>query len=383
MLTKRNLSTQLSSLLIVASLLSGCSSTSMFSGSANGLTLSKAATEEMNAVNAAMNAVEILYQRALKQDLIYYSPVNFALAEQQRADLLSMYENYEPDSGSWFSGSGSEEIELEADHFIQRINLAFQAKLITAPSLTVIRDHDEFIKGLDPEGFTQRITQIRNETKKFVGMAETKGTVIGLEHKQAKLEREYKALEIDMVKRKVMRLPTAEFNQLDQDLVPESYKLALHELYSLERLIEKNPRDNTAIQDNLNASYIQIKQAGSIAKEVIWVKSRIENSAERVVMNYRNHLSLLNQYLGTENLTALDFQSQIRGIKDAVESKLSQSSKQASASDEHTRQQLTKLAQLLTGQDMSKYSVAQQVDSLVAAAQTLVDESVQTPFSQH
>ncbi|MFT5880240.1 MAG: hypothetical protein ACI86X_001368 [Moritella sp.] len=64
-------------------------------------------------------------------------------------------------------------------------------------------------------------------------------------------------------------------------------------------------------------------------------------------------------------------------------SKLSKSSKKASASDEHIHQQLTKLAQLLTGQDMSKYSVAQQVDSLMAAAQTLVDESIQTPFVQH
>ena len=185
-----------------------------------------------------------------------------------------------------------------------------------------------------------------------------------------------------MIKRKVLRLPTSEFNLLDQELVPESYNKALNGLYSLERLIEKNPRDNTVIQQQLTASYRQIKQAASIAKEVVWVKSRIETSAERVVINYRDHLNSLNRYLGTEELTALDFQSQVRGIKDAVASKISQHDKEKELSDQHLRRQLAELGRLLTGQDMSRYSISQQVDNLIFAVRSLVDESIDIPLAQ-
>ncbi|SQD80552.1 hypothetical protein [Moritella yayanosii] len=183
-----------------------------------------------------------------------------------------------------------------------------------------------------------------------------------------------------MIKRKVLRLPTSEFNLLDQELVPESYNKALNGLYSLERLIEKKPRDNTVIQQQLNTSYRQIKQAASIAKEVVWVKSRIETSVERVVMNCRDHLSSLNSYLGTEELTALDFQSQVRGIKEAVASKISQHDKEEELKYKHLHRQLVELGRLLTGQDMSKCSISQQMDNLIFAARSLVDEISTTIF---
>lgn len=376
------LSIKLSAVILATSMFSGCVSLAEFTGSADSFTMSAAASEEMNAVNAAMNAVEILYQRGNKQDLAYYSPVNFELALKKREELLKMYEDYTPNGGSWFSNSGSEEIETESELFVQRMNKAFQAKLITEPLLSIIRDHDEFVQNVDVEGFEARLDKLRSTTTQFTGQIETRGTGLGLEHQKIKLERDYNALEVDMIKRKVLRLPMSEFHLLDQELVPESYNKALNGLYSLERLIEKDPRDNTAIQQHLTDSYNKIKQADSIAKEVVWVKSRIETSAERVVINYRDHLSSLNSYLGTEELTALDFQSQVSGIKDAVASKLSQREKEKVRNDQHLRNQLAELGRLLTGQDMSKYSISQQVDNLIFAARSLVDESVDIPLAQ-
>ncbi|WP_392340605.1 hypothetical protein [Moritella marina] len=355
---------------------------SEFTDNRDSFTLSAADSEEINAVNAAMNAVEILYQRGNKQDLAYYAPSNFGLALNKREKLLSMYENYSPSGGSWFSSSGSEDIETESELFVQRMNKAFQAKLLTEPLLVVMRDHDEFIQSIDVDGFEDRVGKLRNSTTKFAALIESRGTGLGLEHQKVKLERDYKSLEVDMIKRKVLRLPTSEFNSLDQELVPESYNKALNALYSLERLVEKDPRDNTAIQRQLNNTYIQIKQAASIAKEVVWVKSRIETSAERVVINYRDHLSSLNSYLGTEELTALDFQSQVSGIKDAVASKISQKDEDKMRKDQNLRRQLAELGRLLTGQDMSKYSIAQQIDNLIFAARSLVDESMDAPLAQ-
>jgi len=376
------LSLKLSAVLLATSMFSGCVTLAEFTGDADSFTVSNAASEEMNAVNAAMNAVEILYQRGNKQDLGYYAPINFELALQKREELLSMYEDYTPNGGSWFSNSGSDEIEAESELFVKRMNKAFQAKVITEPLLAIIRDHDEFIQNVDIEGFEARIDKLRTSTTQFTGQIETRGTGLGLEHQKIKLERDYNALEVDIIKRKVLRLPTSEFNLLDQELVPESYNRALNGLYSLERLIEKDPRENVAIQQHLNDSYNQIKRAASIAKEVVWVKSRIETSAERVVINYRDHLSSLNSYLGTEELTALDFQSQVSGIKDAVASKFSQRDKQKVLNEQHLRDQLAELGRLLTGQDMSKYSISQQVDNLIFAARSLVDESVDIPLAQ-
>jgi len=373
---------KLSAILLATSMFSGCVSMAEFTSGGDSLVLSEAATEEMNAVNAAMNAVEILYQRGNKQDLSYYSPINFKLALTKRDELLKMYENYTPNSGNWFSNSGSEDIEVESELFVQRMNKSFQAKAITEPLLSAIRDHDEFIRSVEIEGFEARIDKLRDSTIRYAGQVETRGTGLGLEHQKTKLERDYKALEVDIVKRKVLRSPTTEFNQLNQDIVPESYSRALNGLYSLERLIEKDPRDNTAIQKQLKRTYTKIKQAESIAKEVVWVKSRIQTSAERVVINYREHLSSLNSYLGTEELTALDFQSQVSGIKDAVASKLSKRAQDKVNNDQHLRNQLAELGRLLTGQDMSKYSINQQVDSLIFAARTLVDESVDMPITQ-
>lgn len=384
LLSKRQLklSIKLSGLMLATSLFSGCVTLSEFTDSGDSFTLSADASEEMNAVNAAMNAVEILYQRGNKQDLAYYAPSNFELALKKREELLGMYEDYTPNGGNWFSNSGSEEIETESELFVQRMNKAFQAKLLTEPLLITIRDHDEFIQGVDVDGFESRFNKLRDATTQFAALIESRGTGLGLEHQKIKLERDYNSLEIDMIKRKVLRLPTTEFNLLDQELVPESYNKALNSLYSLERLIEKDPRDNTVIQQSLNASNIQIKQAASIAKEVVWVKSRIQTSAERVVINYRDHLSSLNSYLGTEELTALDFQSQVSGIKDAMASKISQQDKDKVLKDKNLRSQLAELSRLLTGQDMSKYSISQQVDNLIFAARSLVDESIDIPLVQ-
>lgn len=379
---KFTLSVKLSTVILATSLFSGCASMAEFTNDPDSFVMSEAATEEMNAVNAAMNAVEILYQRGNKQDLAYYSPVNFQLALKKRDELLKMYENYTPNSGSWFSNSGSEDIEIESELFVQRMNKAFQAKAITEPLLSVIRDHDEFIRSVDIDGFEARVDKLRESAARYAGQIETRGTGLGLEHQKTKLERDYKALEIDIVKRKTLRSPTNEFNQLNQEIVPESYNRALNGLYSLERLIEKDPRDNAAIQQHLTSTYNKIKQAESIAKEVLWVKSRIETSAERVVINYREHLSSLNSYLGTEELTALDFQSQVSGIKDAVASKLTKKDKDKVRNDQHLRNQLAELGRLLTGQDMSHYSVNQQVDSLIFAARSLTDESVDMPVTQ-
>lgn len=376
------LAMKLSGLILVTSLFSGCVTLSEFTDSGDSFTMSAAASEEMNAVNAAMNAVEILYQRGNKQDLAYYAPNNFALALNKREALLSMYEDYTPNGGNWFSNSGSEEIEAESVLFVQRMNKAFQAKLMTEPLLAIMRDHDEFIQNIDVDGFESRVNKLRDATTKFAALIESRGTGLGLEHQKIKLERDYNSLEIDMIKRKVLRLPTAEFNSLEQELVPESYNKALNGLYSLERLIEKDPRDNKVIQQHLNGTFIQIKRAASIAKEVVWVKSRIDTSAERVVINYRDHLSSLNSYLGTEELTALDFQSQVSGIKDAVASKISQKDKAKVLKDKHLRSQLAELGRLLTGQDMSKYSISQQVDNLIFAARSLVDESMDIPLAQ-
>ncbi|CAM2807758.1 hypothetical protein [Moritella viscosa] len=376
------LSLKLSAVLLATSMFSGCASMADFTNSADSFVMSEAALEEMNAVNAAMNAVEILYQRGIKQELAYYSPVHFKIAVKKREKLLKMYESYTPNNGGWFSNSGSEDIETESELFVQSMNKAFQAKLITAPLLSTIRDHDEFIHHVDMNGFEARLRKLRDLTIQFASLIENRGSGLGLEHQKTKLERDYKALEIDIIKRKVLRLPTSEFNSLDQEIIPESYNRALNSLYSLERLIETDPRNNTAIQQQLTVSHNKIKQADSIAKEVTWVKSRIETSAERVVINYRDHLSSLNSYLGTENLTSLDFQSQVNGIKDAVASKLSQRDKEKVRNDEHLRNQLTELGRLLTGQDMSKYSISQQVDNLIFAARTLVDESIDTPLAQ-
>ncbi len=366
----RALPLKLAATLLTLTLATGCSKNALFSGSdLNSINLSTAASEEMRAVNAAMSAVEILHRRANEAHLSYYAPVNYAQAMEQREKLLSLYEDFDPQSSGWFSGSSSDEIVEEADKYVQRINKAFQAKAITEPRLEVIRDHDQYIEQIDVEGFSSRISQLRSETEQFVGMMETKGTVIGLEHKQTQLEQDYQALEVNMVKRKVLVLPTEEFHELDESLVPESYKNALAELYALERLIEKNPRDNKVIQASLNNTFDKIKQAASIAREVEWVKARIETSAERVVLNYRSHLGKLNQYLGTQSLTSLDFQSQIEGIKAAVENKLSHK-------DEQLQKKLAALAEVLTGQDMSSYSAHQQVDRLIAAAQSSQDESL-------
>jgi len=376
------LSLKLSGVLLATSMFSGCASMADFTNSADSFVMSEAALEEMNTVNAAMNAVEVLYQRGDKQDLAYYSPTNFKTAVKKREKLLKMYENYTPNNGGWFSNSGSEDIETESALFVLSMNKAFQAKLITAPLLSTIRDHDEFIHNVNMNGFGARLRKLRDLTIQFASLIENRGSGLGLEHQQTKLEHDYKALEIDIIKRKILRLPTSEFNLLDQEIIPESYNRALNSLYSLERLIETDPRDNTAIQQKLTASHNKIKQADSIAKEVIWVKSRIETSAERVVINYRDHLSSLNSYLGTENLTSLDFQSQVSGIKDAVASKLSQRDKEKVRNDLHLRNQLAELGRLLTGQDMSKYSISQQVDNLIFAARTLVDGSVDTPLAQ-
>lgn len=376
------LSIKLAGMMLATSLFSGCVTLSEFTDRADSFTMSADASEEMNAVNAAMNAVEIFYQRGNKQDLAYYTPNNFELALNKREKLLSMYENYTPNGGSWFSSSGSEDIETESELFVQRMNKAFQAKLLTEPLLITIRAHDEFIQSIDVDGFATRFDKLRNSTTQFAGLIESRGTGLGLEHQKIKLERDYNDLEIDMIKRKVLRLPTSEFNLLDQELIPESYNRALNGLYSLERLIEQDPRDNTVIQQHLNDSNLQIKQAASIAKEVVWVKSRIGTSAERVVINYRDHLSSLNSYLGTEELKALDFQSQVRGIKDAMASKISQQDKDKVRNDQHLRRQLAELGRLLTGQDMSKYSVSQQLDNLIFAVRSLVDESLNTPLAQ-
>ncbi|MDX2320611.1 MAG: hypothetical protein QNK26_08440 [Moritella sp.] len=375
------LSVKLSGVILATSLFSGCVSLTEFTGSSDGVAMSAAASEDMNAVNAAMNAVEILYQRGNTEDLAYYAPVHFNLALNKRDELLTMYENYTPSGGSWFSNTGSEDIEAGTAVFVQRMNQSFQAKLMTEPLLAIIRDHDEFIQNVDIDGFEAPLDKLRKSTSQFAGLIESRGTGLGLEHQKVKLERDYKALEVDMIKRKVLRLPTNEFNLLDQDLVPESYSRALNRLYRLERLIEKNPRDNTAIQQQLSHAYNQIKQATSIAKEVVWVKSRIETSAERVVIKYRDHLSSLNSYLGTEELTALDFQSQVSGIKDAVASKLSQRDKEQVLNDKHLSEQLAELGRLLTGQDMSKYSITQQVDNLLLAAKGIADESIVVPLA--
>ena len=364
----------------------GCSSLERIANSQFGnvdrISLNASESAEAKAVNAAMNAVEDLYQHALSQELAYYAPLNFAAAETQHRKLLTLYEDYDPAGGSWFSNSGSDEILATAELFIQRINRALQAKLITEPRLQVIRDHDMFIAGLDSDEFSSRLAKITKETQQFVGQVESKGTAIGLEHKQAKLERDYKALERDIVKRNITRLPTAEFNLLEQDIAPESYKRALHELYRLERLIEKNPRDSSTIEQQLNISYNYIKQAESIAQEVIWVKARVQTSAERVVLSYRNHLNLLNQFLGTEDLMALDFQSQIRGIQDAIATRLSKRDQQSSQNELQLRRQIAELARLLTGQDMRQYSMNQQVDSILSTVRALADESVTIPLAQ-
>ncbi|SQD80550.1 hypothetical protein [Moritella yayanosii] len=87
---------------------SGCVTLAEFTDGSDRFTMSAAASEEMNAVNAAMNAVEILYQRGNKQDLTYYAPNNFELALKKREALLSMYEDYTPNGGNCFLNSGSE-----------------------------------------------------------------------------------------------------------------------------------------------------------------------------------------------------------------------------------------------------------------------------------
>ncbi|PKH09485.1 hypothetical protein [Moritella sp. Urea-trap-13] len=376
------LSVKFSGLMLATSLFSGCVTLSEFTGSADSFTMSADDSEEMNTVNTAMNTVETLYQRGNKQDLAYYAPSNFELALNKREKLLNMYEDYTPNGGSWFSSSGSEDIEAESALFVLRMNKAFQAKVITKPLLTIMRDHDEFIQTIDVDGFETIFDKLRNSTTQFAGLIESRGTGLGLEHQKIKLERDYNSLEIDMIKRKVLRFPTSEFNLLDQELVPESYNKALNGLYSLERLIEKDPRDNPAIQQQLTDSNIKIKQAESIGKEVMWVKSRIETSAERVVINYRDHLSSLNSYLGTEELTALDFQSQVSGIKAAMAAKISQQDKDKVLKEEKLQRQLAELGRLLTGQDMSRYSISQQVDSLIFAVRSLVDESLDIPLAQ-
>ena len=374
---------------IISLTLAGCSTLERLANaplnginSTNSISLNASESAEAKAVNAAMNAVEELYQRALSQELGYYAPLNFTAAEQQHRKLLALYEDYDPAGSSWFSNSGSDEIQATAELLIQRINRAFQAKVITEPQLQVIRDHDLFIAGLDSDEFSSRLAKITKATQQFIGQIESKGTVIGLEHKQAKLERDYKTLERDIVKRNITRLPTAEFNLLEQDIAPESYKRALHELYRLERLIEKDPRDSGAIEQQLNISYNYIKQAESITQEVIWVKARIQTSAERVVLNYRNHLNLLNQFLGTEDLMTLDFQSQVRGIQDAIAARLSQRNQLNSQNERQLRRQITELARLLTGQDMSQYTLSQQVDSILSTVRALADESVTIPLAQ-
>lgn len=294
-------------------------------------------------VNDSANQVELDYLKAKDNNYSYYAPNTWLSIENDLVRMRQLVNRFDPHDQGFFGGP-SEETVLSS--IAEVSNELIKAQETKHEVITFLAQPLADIEYLTPKIDTvwqSDFNKINRNLSKLINNIEKKYAVSRQENDRDKLQRKIQDLEINIVTAEYYSPLEKQFDQLNKQLIPQSYNHVLQGLRELNNVIMTTPRDSTALIKVTNMVTNRIQSAEHITTDVTWINNLNKRQREKIVLHYRATLESLGLKFLDQDLSNLSYKAQVKTFELALSAKLDEyaASSATAVIAEHIEGQIT------------------------------------------
>lgn len=342
---------------------------------------------------------------AEKQQLNFYSRINFPEAKDAFEELKNKRKEFNPEhSGFFSSGYSEQDLFDQQKEFNNYISKAYLAKSNIEGNMKKLLADLTYLKTLDIQNkkLKSQYQNILDDNDSLFKKVDDAGAYEPYAEIKQELLNSIVELEFDFMVARYHTPLLERFNRVENELVPQTHKNTFIVLGGLKSEIKSDSRNIVRMEKSTAAAEKAVTRLESVLAEVKWVKDIKSDSAEEIVLKYRNPVDESLPALLDKDVSELPFSEQfvvyaqqISSMQTRMQQKVQktesteiekQAQLMASAESELIRQELkkefdaelqTKIAEISSAGDkqrlLSKQKAAEQESELLLAQQK-VDE---------
>ena len=299
---------------------------------------------------AAVKSVEEHFTRATTEQLAFFSPANYAKAQEQIIELRALYNKYDPNDTGLFGGPSEEKLERQATKTDQLLSQGFTIKQLVMTHLKQQVDDKSYLDSLEKKGFEKEYRRILKGLDEIIAEVEDDKAFKGLEDDRANLQERMRKFEITLIQTRYLAPLQAALQQTNSRKVPRTYGEAKRQIEALNHQIATNPRDLPAIQQAVEMAEVAVKRAVTVMIEVDKMERAEGAQRETVVLYYHDALNQMAQGLLQRDFAHLPYHENVDQLSTAIQ-----------------QQQRKKLDQQLESSGSELQSAFQQLKDLAVA----------------
>ncbi|MFT5759703.1 MAG: hypothetical protein ACI9LM_004470 [Alteromonadaceae bacterium] len=304
-------------------LVTGCASFDKRAPATADLQQSKITNIQLNkTVNDAVTQIEQDYLAAKDENFNYYAPRTWQYIEQDVVEMRQLVNRFDPNNQGFFGGPSESTVLTSITDVSEQLILAQQYKNQIMTLLAQPLADIEYLTPKIGKEWQRELETINQDIDQFIRNVEKKYPESKQKFDRDKLQKKIHDLEINIVIANYYSPLEKQFNQLDKQLIPQSYNKASQGLQQLNRLITKVPRDTTALTNAANQIKKDIQSAEHITTDVTWINNLDKNQREEIVLHYRATLEGLGHKFLNQDLSNLSYKAQVSTFERVLSAQL-------------------------------------------------------------
>ncbi|QUM76208.1 hypothetical protein HWV00_08225 [Moritella sp. 24] len=275
-------------------------------------------------VDNAASQVEQHYVKAQNENYSFYAPSTWQSTQKDIVSMRKLVNEFDPNNQGFFGGPSEREVLASISEvgnaLTQAQNTKDQVTTFLAKQLADI----EYLTPKIDKVRQREFATINKKLNQLISMIEKEYTLSRQEAYRDKLQKRIHTLEIDIVTADYYSPLEEKFNQLNQQVIPQSYNSVLQELKQLDHTITTEPRNQNALEGAANVVDKNIQSAVHVTTDVNWINSLNKKQREQIVLNYRSTLEDLGLKFLDQDLSNLSYKAQVKTFEVALSAKLAE-----------------------------------------------------------
>lgn len=281
-------------------------------------------TQVSEQVNNAAAQVEQRYLSAENENYPFYAPNTWYSIQKSLASMRILVNKFDPNDQGFFGGPSESSVLASIAEVSDELRLAQGTKNKVTTFLAKPLADIEYLTPKIDEQRKRELAGINKDLTQLINMVEKDYAQPRQDAYRDKLQKRIHTLEIDIVTAEYYSPLEAQFNQLNQRLIPQSYNNVLQGLQQLDNTIISEPRNKNELESAAKLVEKDIKSAEHVTTDVNWINTLNKSQREKIVLNYRSTLEGLGHKFIGKDLSALSYKEQAQTLNLALSAKFAE-----------------------------------------------------------
>lgn len=266
-------------------------------------------------VNNTASLVEQRYLKATDENFKFYAPNTWKSIQKDIVDMHDIVNRFDPSDQGFFGGPSEEKVLSSIRDVNDGLTQAEHAKARIISFLSKPLADIEYLTPKITPTWQRDFASINKALSKLISNIETNNVSSRQAENRDDLQQKLSELEVNIVTAEYYTPLEAKFNQLNPNLIPQSYNRVQLELQNLTTVITLSSRDVVALDDAANLANKYIQSAEHVSRDVDWINRLDKKQREQVVLHYRSTLEDLGHKFLGQDLSDLSYKQQVNTFK--------------------------------------------------------------------